>query len=37
MRAVVEHDPESDSLPPIHVMLCKGNEDITIKVNVLEK
>ncbi|RWS11001.1 [Pyruvate dehydrogenase [lipoamide]] kinase-like protein [Dinothrombium tinctorium] len=34
MRAVVEHySSESTSLPPIHVLLVKGKEDVTIKMH----
>ena len=34
MRAVVENNPEDmhDELPPIDVVLVKGDEDLTIKV-----
>lgn len=32
MRAVVEHHENSHKLPPIHVLLVKGKEDLTIKV-----
>ncbi|CAH1775734.1 unnamed protein product [Owenia fusiformis] len=32
MRAVVEyHGPDND-LPPIHITICKGKEDLTIKI-----
>lgn len=32
MRAVVEHHEEGTKLPPINVHICKGREDVTIKV-----
>ena len=32
MRAVVEHHQNEDNLPPIHVTLVKGKEDLTLKV-----
>lgn len=34
MRAVVEHyTTDADSFPPIHVTLCKGKEDLSIKAS----
>jgi hypothetical protein len=32
MRAVVEYHEEGTKLPPINVHICKGREDVTIKV-----
>lgn len=32
MRAVVEYHPEGSKLPPLNVVMCKGREDVTIKV-----
>ena len=34
LRAVVEHHGEDDLLPKVHVMICKGQEDLTIKVSI---
>ena len=36
LRAVVEYHSEEDTLPKIHVMICKGHEDLTIKVGHLQ-
>ncbi|CAD5112673.1 unnamed protein product [Dimorphilus gyrociliatus] len=33
LRAVVETHGQKDSLPDIKVMICKGNEDLTIKIH----
>lgn len=33
MRAVVEYHEEGTKLPPINVHICKGREDVTIKVS----
>lgn len=32
MRAIVEYHPEGSKLPPLNVVMCKGREDVTIKV-----
>ncbi len=32
LRAVVEHHGDVDVLPKVHVLVCKGKEDLTIKV-----
>ena len=39
MRAIVEHhNSDSDVLPPIHLVIVKAKEDLTIKVrNFKEK
>lgn len=34
MRAVVEHHANSDSLPPIRILLVQGHEDLSIKVSL---
>lgn len=33
MRAVVEYHPEGSKLPPLNVVMCKGREDVTIKIS----
>nr|KAG5698137.1 hypothetical protein BaRGS_001732 [Batillaria attramentaria] len=33
MRAVVEHYPMASELPKLNVLICKGEEDITIKLS----
>lgn len=36
MRAVVEHhghDPDTDTLPPLKVSICRGKEDICVKIS----
>ncbi|XP_067935283.1 pyruvate dehydrogenase (acetyl-transferring) kinase, mitochondrial-like isoform X2 [Watersipora subatra] len=34
MRAVVErHQDESESIPPIHCLVCKGMEDVNIRIS----
>ena len=38
MRAVVEHhNSDSDVLPPLHLIIVKGKEDLTIKVRNFKK
>ena len=32
LRAVVETHGDSDSLPPIRVLMSKGEEDVSIKI-----
>lgn len=34
MRAVVENNPTASEVPALDVMICKGMEDLTIKVNI---
>lgn len=37
LRAVVEHHgPDCDNLPPIHLTLVKGKEDVSLKVRYFE-
>ncbi|KAK2160071.1 hypothetical protein LSH36_141g10067 [Paralvinella palmiformis] len=33
LRAVVEFHQDSDTIPPIDVMICKGGDDVTIKMS----
>jgi len=32
MRAAVEHHNEAIEVPPLNIIICKGKEDLTIKV-----
>ena len=34
MRAVVEYYPEGTKLPPLNILICKGREDVSIKVMI---
>lgn len=33
MRAVVEYYPEGTKLPPLNILICKGREDVSIKIS----
>lgn len=34
MRATIETHENSDHLPPVHVMVSLGDEDVSIKVQI---
>lgn len=34
MRATIETHENSDQLPPVHVMVALGDEDVSIKVPI---
>lgn len=34
MRATIETHENSDQLPPVHVLVSRGDEDVSIKVQI---